>query len=221
MSRGAYCLAPAFLDPLRLRAWVDALRASDWSPTRPDRGEAWEPWREVRLFNAQGAAEVVQRLDGLGEFLQAFPCKVRRAMFYGLAPGGEIPAHRDVNGARALGRLRLHVPAVTHPDVDFRIGGRSVSMRPGELWALDTSWRHSVHNRSHIERVHLVLNVELGPWLLERLARPGLEEWAHRVTLMGVLGGKLVVTAVNGTWRMNAARFMAVARGVARRSPRA
>jgi Aspartyl/Asparaginyl beta-hydroxylase len=40
--------------------------------------------------------------------------------------------------------LRLQVPIVTDPGVEFYVNGRRVPLQPGEAWVLDTSYRHRV-----------------------------------------------------------------------------
>ena len=70
-----------------------------------------------------------------------------------------------MSGNLPFGRLRFHVPILTPPEVEFVVGGMRVDMRPGELWALDTSYEHSVRNRSDQVRVHLVVEVVANDWV--------------------------------------------------------
>ena len=76
-----------------------------------------------------------------------------------LSAGGTIGAHRDPAYGWQSEIVRLHVPVVTHPDVTFFLERSSLHLEPGELWYLDTSREHEVHNRSPLDRVHLVFDL--------------------------------------------------------------
>jgi hypothetical protein len=66
-----------------------------------------------------------------------------------------VPRHADINH-HWFSRVRLHVPVVTHPEVRFHCGDRSVHMAAGEAWLFD-NWRlHWVENPVDAERIHLV-----------------------------------------------------------------
>ena len=94
-----------------------------------------------------------------------------------LAPGGFVHEHRDITGVSPMGVLRLHVPIVTDPDVEFDVNGKRVPLLPGEAWVLDTSYRHRVVNNSTVRRVHLVVDVELHGSLL--VLSPARDVWAR------------------------------------------
>lgn len=108
-------------------------------------------------------------------------------VFYYLEPGATIHPHRDLTGAGLNNRIRFHLPIVTNPDVDFRVSGDRVRMMPGELWCLDTSYRHSVHNGGAESRVHIVLECDITPQLRQRLPRD-LGAQLHNVWFVGVMG---------------------------------
>ena len=83
-----------------------------------------------------------------------------------LPPGGHIKEHFDYHTNFQYGLLRLHIAIVTHPDVEFVIGGERVSFMPGELWFGDFSMTHSVENKSDVTRVHLVIDVQINDFVL-------------------------------------------------------
>lgn len=93
--------------------------------------------------------------------LAAPPSHVLDACLKRLGPGGFVHEHRDITGAAPMGVVRLHIPIVTDPDVEFYVNGERVCLRPGEAWILDTSYRHRVANTSIVPRVHLVVDMEL------------------------------------------------------------
>lgn len=115
----------------------------------------------------------------------------RMMVFYYLEPGAMIHAHRDLTGAGLNNRIRFHLPIITNPDVDFRVSGQRVSMAPGELWCLDTSYKHSVHNGGAESRVHIVIECDITRKLAKRLPR-SVGTRLHDVWFVGVLGVQLV-----------------------------
>lgn len=109
---------------------------------------------------------VVRDTPYFKELLESFSCPQRSVRLLHLSPGGRIETHVDSPLTFQHGILRLHIPIVTHPDVEFVIGGQRCSWRPGELWWGDFSQPHHVYNNSPINRVHLVMDVEINDYVL-------------------------------------------------------
>lgn len=80
-----------------------------------------------------------------------------RSRFMGLAAGAEVPAHADSHYYWQT-HIRIHIPVITNPGVEFTCGGETVHMAPGECWVFDSFQRHEVHNRGDAHRVHLVID---------------------------------------------------------------
>lgn len=95
----------------------------------------------------------------LAGIIESLPCPKLTVRLLRLPPGGRILEHHDEDVTIQSGAMRLHLPIVTHEDVDFRLGGERQRWQPGELWYGDFSLKHSVENRSPIIRVHLVIDV--------------------------------------------------------------
>lgn len=87
-----------------------------------------------------------------------------------LGPGACIREHRDPDLGDPQGDVRLHIPILTHPAVEFVLDGQAIPMQPGEFWFLDLSRPHRVDNRSERARIHLVLDVARNAWLREQIA---------------------------------------------------
>jgi len=83
-----------------------------------------------------------------------------------LAPCGKIKPHQDAGFGFANGMLRLHIPIITDPRVEFFIDGQRVHWNAGELWYGDFSCFHSVENRSDVTRYHLVMDVGVNDFVL-------------------------------------------------------
>jgi len=67
----------------------------------------------------------------------------------------------------------VHIPIITNPDVEFRVGGETAFMAPGECWVIDTFQSHEVHNRGNNQRVHLVLDTVGGEKLWHAIGAAG------------------------------------------------
>jgi len=107
-----------------------------------------------------------------------------RSRLMGLGAGAEVPEHVDSHYHWRT-HLRIHVPIITNPQVEFTCGGETVHMAPGDCWVFDSFRWHEVHNRGSERRVHLVLDTVVTEHLWDlmdaaqsvaaetRLLRPG------------------------------------------------
>ncbi len=92
-----------------------------------------------------------------------------------LPPGGVIRSHFDYDTNLQYGLIRLHVPIITHPDVEFFLDEERCRWPPGELWYGDFTRPHRVVNASPITRIHLVMDVEITDELLQLFPRDFVE----------------------------------------------
>jgi hypothetical protein len=117
------------------------------------------------------------------QVLAALECPLEAVRLMKLAPGSSVKLHNDHDLDAASGHVRLHIPIVTNPAVDFRLNGSRVEMREGECWYLRLSDPHEVSNRGVTDRVHLVVDAVMNPWLAEQLTRADVSRGAQpRVT---------------------------------------
>lgn len=76
-----------------------------------------------------------------------------------LPAGAKIEPHVDQGRWFRLAH-RIHVPLVTNPDVEFRVGGDCVSMKVGKAYEIDNANKiHAVANNGATDRVHLVVDL--------------------------------------------------------------
>jgi hypothetical protein len=111
----------------------------------------------------------LQRCPYIQRVLSTFQGSLFAVRLMKLAPGSSIRPHADHDLAAENETVRIHIPVMTNPDVDFRLNGERVTLREGECWYLRLSDTHSVVNRGVTDRVHLVLDAPLTPWLRARL----------------------------------------------------
>jgi hypothetical protein len=113
--------------------------------------------------------ELLARCPNVKRALSAFECPLMSVRFLRLGPGSRIVEHRDYQIGLDEGEVRMHVPILSGPSVDFILGGEEVRMAPGECWYLDVTQMHQVTNRGTATRVHLVVDCVVNDWLLELL----------------------------------------------------
>jgi aspartyl/asparaginyl beta-hydroxylase len=179
---------PFAFDPAPLAADLAQIAAGDWirHVARENFEGSWDivPLRAaagethpLRLINVDlGAARFADtqwlaRMPAIRAALGRLRCPLRSVRLMRLAAGSTIKEHSDALDAE-LGTLRLHVPVTTSAEVDFRLAGRRVEMAPGSVWYLRLTEPHKVVNRGTGDRIHLVVDATLNPWL-ERMLRRG------------------------------------------------
>jgi hypothetical protein len=101
----------------------------------------------------------------IGRALSVLRCPLTTVRLLALGPGSEIRPHHDDRLGYQDGNVRLHVPIVTGPGVEFSLAGRPVHMQVGECWYLDLRLPHGAANHSELRRVHLALDCQVNPWL--------------------------------------------------------
>ena len=91
----------------------------------------------------------------LRQVLASFATVLGRTRLMRLDGNAEATAHTDTN-YYWLERVRIHVPVLTRPEVEFQCGDRALHMAAGEAWVFDTWKRHNVLNPNPTRRIHLV-----------------------------------------------------------------
>lgn len=161
---------PARFEPDRLAADLAAMDESWWEKHRGHYHDG--SWESVALYAPGGSrteqtsfggtfapTEALRRCSYVQEVVDSLPGRKNRVRFLRLRAGGEIFPHSDPMHQIDPALVRLHIPVVTNPAVDFRVNGASVRMNPGETWYVDVRFRHSVRNGGDSHRVHLVVDI--------------------------------------------------------------
>ncbi|MFT5779693.1 MAG: hypothetical protein ACI837_002652 [Crocinitomicaceae bacterium] len=148
---------------------VEALHALSHIETKPANypGDGNTLWNALPIYTLGGSRD---NLEKYLPYIAELDLQFRLVRFLDLEPGGVINEHVDTF---LTGRVvRLHLPVITHEDVEFYLDHKRCSWQEGELWYGDFSMPHSVTNKSDIKRVHLVLDVAADENLL-KLFSPG------------------------------------------------
>lgn len=180
MNYGAFIFEADLLSPVEIEEAAELARMLQ-NEKRPvhDGGRYGDlQWHQVDLDpDWPIARKILDQLDAIDPEL---------LVFYYLEPGAYIHPHRDLTGASLNDRLRFHVPVITNPDVDFRVSHERVRMTPGDLWCLDTSYRHSVHNGGSETRIHIVVECTITPKIRAKSPR-GIRAKVHSLTYATIL----------------------------------
>ena len=173
-------------DPRRLAEDLDRLRDVSWTEHFVKQNYDGD-WSAIALRAKAGATHPIMMICSdptatafadtpllagtpyFREALAAFACPLRAVRLMRLAPGSIIKEHRDDDLSFEQGTVRLHVPVITNPEVEFRLNGSRVVMAAGSAWYLRLSDPHSVANRGRTDRVHLVIDAVANDWLAAQL----------------------------------------------------
>jgi mannose-6-phosphate isomerase-like protein (cupin superfamily) len=112
---------------------------------------------------------LLEACPAIAAALAVFECPLESVRLMRLGAGSIVKTHNDHDLDVEHGRARLHVPIETNPGVDFRLNGEQVVLGEGECWYLRLSDPHSVANRGARDRIHLVIDAIVSPWLREQL----------------------------------------------------
>jgi Aspartyl/Asparaginyl beta-hydroxylase/Nif11 domain len=171
---------PFNFDPELLKSDLDGIAADDWI-AHFNTGYFEGEWTGVALRSPNGLASqlypdpgatqtvantpFLDRCPNIRALLGLFQCHLVCVRFLRLAAGSAIREHRDYDLGYDEGQIRLHIPIITNPHVDFFVDAHRIEMKEGECWYLDLSLPHWVANRGSTDRIHLVIDCELNDWL--------------------------------------------------------
>lgn len=142
----------------------------DWSgiPLRSPHGR---PTLAPDPYGSAPCADTPQlgRCPAIRAVLAKIGCETRSVRLLRLGSGARILEHQDYNIGVDYGVVRLHIPAITGPGVEFVLGGEPLHMRAGECWYVDVWNTHTVMNPGSGPRIHLVVDCVLDPAFLKIL----------------------------------------------------
>lgn len=170
----------AELEALPAEAWVDHFVQANYEGRwriLPLRGPAGET-HPIRMATSHPGTRdyadtpYLAAAPAFRRVLDRFQCPLLAVRVMALGPGSVIREHTDPDLDGAGGVVRLHVPLQTHDAVQFLLNGAPVPFRAGDCWFLRLSDPHAVVNPGPGERIHLVIDAVLNPWLEGLLALP-------------------------------------------------
>jgi quercetin dioxygenase-like cupin family protein len=171
---------PFTFDAAHLKADLEKIGSVEWTPHfNPQYYEgAWSgaALRSVNGLTTQLFADpskkklyadtpILERCRYIREVLRAFKCSLETVRLLKLEPGSRIHEHRDFDLGERWGVVRVHIPVLTHPEIEFILDGERVVMNEGESWYLDLSLPHRVENNGATARIHLVIDCVANEWI--------------------------------------------------------
>lgn len=180
---------PFSFDPQLLQKDACGFAADDWIPhfnTQYYEGD-WSgialraaKGAHVQLYSDPNATEgfvdtlMMERCSYVPKVLETFQCEMTSVRFLRLSAGSHIRRHRDYQLGFEDGEIRIHIPVVTNPQVEFILNDERVYMKEGEAWYLNFNHYHSVNNSSSTDRIHLVMDCVVNDWLLSHFQEASL-----------------------------------------------
>jgi hypothetical protein len=156
---------PIRFDAARLVLEIDSVDESLWRPHPQGHAGNWA----LPLVAANGdpnddatrgamlPTPVLARMPYVRQVMARLGSAIGRSRLMRLDGNAEATSHVDTN-YYWMGRVRIHVPVVTRPEVEFLCGDARVHMRAGECWIFDTFSAHNVLNPLPTRRIHLVID---------------------------------------------------------------
>lgn len=175
-----YIQLPLAFDTSRLASEIHALPEAAWQP-HPEghAGNAALPLMAVGgdpLNNGvKGVMQPTPQLHDcpyLQQVMSVLQAPIGRTRLMRIDGHAEASLHVDVNYYWQH-HMRVHVPIVTDPAVQFICGGHALHMAAGQAWVFDTWREHNVVNPSNVQRIHLVIDTTGSAALSALLAQGG------------------------------------------------
>ncbi|MBK8608718.1 MAG: aspartyl/asparaginyl beta-hydroxylase domain-containing protein [Chitinophagaceae bacterium] len=196
-----YLQLPFFFDAGLLQQEVDALSALSWLPHYQVKHYEGE-WTAIPLRSIDGKTDDIiispvqnshykdtvflQNSPYLKQVLQTFPCQLQAVRLLKLNAGSCIKEHRDAELNFESGEIRLHIPVLTHGEVDFFLDKERLDLKEGECWYMNFNLPHAINNKSNINRVHLVIDAVVNDWVKKTFTSPGIVVKKETEDLSGV-----------------------------------
>ena len=115
---------------------------------------------------------LVEKCPYLQSVLGFFETQKNAVRLMKLDAGSVIKEHRDHELSFEEGEVRLHIPIITNPQVEFYLQEERVLMQEGQCWYLNLSLPHKVRNAGATARIHLVIDCQVNDWITTLFSKP-------------------------------------------------
>jgi Aspartyl/Asparaginyl beta-hydroxylase len=184
-----YLQLPFYFDAALLQQEVQHLAANRWKlhyQTLHYEGE-WSalPLRSIDaitdniMISPQENAEYqdtifLDECPYIKKLLQTFDCPLMAVRLLKLNAGAIIKEHRDHDLYFEKGEIRIHIPVITHEEVEIYLGKERLQLKEGECWYMNFNLPHAIQNNSPVNRIHLVIDARVNDWVKQLFAQPAL-----------------------------------------------
>jgi hypothetical protein len=185
-----YLKLPFLFDVALLQQEVKQLLNSAWLAhyqTKHYEGE----WSAIPLRSVNGNADSIivsptenaeyaetiflNQSPYLQQVLHYFKCPLQAVRLLKLNAGAIIKEHNDAELYFEKGEIRLHIPIITHADVEFYLQDERLVANEGECWYMNFNLPHRITNNSPINRIHLVIDAVVNDWVKEVFTNDTIE----------------------------------------------
>jgi len=169
---------PLAFDTERMRAEVEQVPEADWRPhpqghpgnsALPLISLGGDPMNDG-VAGTMLPTPHLERCPYLKQVLASFETVFGRSRLMRLEGRSEATLHVDTNYYWS-DRVRIHVPILTSPVIEFICNERSLHMGAGEAWIFDAWRQHNVLNPTGDRRIHLVADTVGSAAFWELVAR--------------------------------------------------
>jgi hypothetical protein len=145
-----------------IQKWAVAkgIDATRYMPVEKQETDAGPIYTFREWLDHRGALQPV--MDEAIDYLRTERGIVTRLALVWLQPGAVIAPHRDGQDMATLAH-RLHVPLITPPGVEYKVGGKKFAMRTGRVYDFNNRLRHSVRHRGRSPRVNMFIDYYPNP----------------------------------------------------------
>ncbi len=121
---------------------------------------SWTEWLDTAELKASPYFQSV--VDTFRQHTQVTLVRLLR-----LAPGAVVKEHTDPTLGLQIHKsvIRLTIPIISEPNVEFFLNGTTVPMHPGECWYLRLTDPHKVINPGPRERINLTIDMIPNEWV--------------------------------------------------------
>lgn len=175
-----YFQLPFHFDADRLKADLNSLTPEDWVPhfnkpyyegewsgvaLRSVNGVAGRLYPDPTAQHAYADTPILAQCSYIQEILTTFHCPLEAVRLLKLRAGSSIREHKDYNLGYEDGEIRIHVPIMTDPAVEFFVNNQRIVLNEGTAWYINFNLPHRVVNRSPTDRIHLVIDCIVNDWV--------------------------------------------------------
>lgn len=110
------------------------------------------------------------------EVLKTFECPLLSVRLLKLAAGAQIHEHKDRDLCFEEGLVRFHIPVITNSEVEFYLDKERMNLKEGECWYMNFNLPHALHNKSSVDRIHLVIDAMVNDWVQDLFSSPSVKQ---------------------------------------------
>jgi hypothetical protein len=182
-----YLQLPFYFDAARMQQEVKQLAGNRWKLHYQSLHYEGE-WTAIPLRSTDGSTDNIiiapqenaeykdtvflDECPYIKEVLQTFDCPLMAVRLLKLNAGALIKEHRDHDLYFEKNEIRLHIPVITHEQVETWLDKERLLLQEGECWYMNFNLPHSIINKSPVNRIHLVIDARVNDWVKQLFAQP-------------------------------------------------